>query len=409
MSALLQTLTTLFDSTGTSYTDILVQSGQPIRIFTPSGWTNTGNTVADEDISELAMQLTNCYEDTELVSMLSEKGACNVGCSVGKTRIRVDISLMTAMKNLEIPGAGATVQTQTPKLELCIRRHRDIVSLEKLNFPPQFQDLLKSRAGLVLVTGQVGTGKTSSCASALDFLNRNTQSHIITIQDPIEYRHINDLSVFSDKEVGSDVSSFAKATYAALRQHPEVIFISELRDSETTKQALYAAQSSLVIATTHAPTLEEGIERILAFYPNEESLCYRSLRSSLRCVISQALLPSNNNQSFMMFYEYVAGANQIMQKCLTNESNLQPMREMLNKLTEANLNPAIAKSLSPEDQKNLTGLVSMNSQLVKAVIDKTVDAQDALRASPDALAFNSAVMRMASQQSQQPQKVMTAA
>lgn len=398
MSKFLKNLNELFENSSMPYTDILVQDGQNIRIYNPGGWADLGIPVEREELQQFAQHLTGFKSIEALCASLVEHGACNVGCVVSNTRIRVDVSLMTgAGGDVRMEGDGGniydSIQVQPPLLELVIRRHGEIIPVDRHRFPPQLLQALKQRSGLILVTGQAGSGKTSTCASLLDWINRETQSHIITIQDPIEHWHENQQSVFSNKEVGKDVPSFSVAAYNALRQRPDVIFISELRDRETCEQALYAAQSSLVIATTHAPCLEEGLERVLNFFPKEEIACYRSLRSSLRCVIAQALLPSDKNQGFTMFYEYVSGSNVVMQECLNNGKGFAPLRKALGTQTTFLTNPQGSDGGTDDIKKQMVGLVPMNVALIRAVESDIVELVDARRASPDLQGFTTAHSR----------------
>lgn len=387
---LLHNISNLLASTDMVYTDILIQAQENLRVFSPSGWSDMGMPPLEREMVEFAKNLTKTSTDEDLYNLLREKGACNVGCMIGSKRVRVDVSLVSNPFRANSMTDPSHIDLQESVLELVVRRHREIIPIQKLKLPPKFLEYLNARSGLILLTGQTASGKTSTAASALDYINSNMSAHIITIEDPIEYIHRNDRSVFSPKEVGRDSPDIATATYDSLRQRPDVIFISELRNADAAKEALYASQSALVIATTHAPTLEEGLERILNFFPNEELAIYRALRSSLRCVIAQTLLPLRQNNQFMMFFEYIQGSNKTVQTVLSEGTGLERIREALNeqalKLVKAGEprqmtgNPMDMPSTA--DDQRLTGLVPMNLELAKAVESGLVNLADAQRATP---------------------------
>lgn len=378
-STLLNCLVTLFSDTTSEYTDVLLQEDKPMMIFTPAGWTDMGIKSDSVAIRSFAMDLLHCKDEDALVDRLATGGACNMACTIERTHVRVDISLVSdqGMSHATMVG-DPSMSVQRPVIEMVIRRHRAVQPLENLHFPQHLTEQLAYRNGLILVTGPSGAGKTSSCNSMLGWINTNTNSHIITIQDPIEGYQENINSVFSNKEVGRDVPSFEVAVYNALRQKPDVIFISELRDAETCRQALLAAQSALVIATTHAPNMEDGLTRLLNFFPKEELQYCRMLKSSLRCVISQALLPVDQRNKWAMFYEYVQGNNMILQESLSSGGDFSGLRNAMADRAVRDTQRATGALDS-----RLLGLVPMNGALARAIESKSVVKEDAYRASPD--------------------------
>lgn len=387
MSKLRGSIGNLLASTETNlnYTDILIQADEAVRVFSPRGWQDMAIEVEYDEIIALALELTRAKDKEGLFTLLANKGASNIGCHIYNTRVRVDISLMTSTHHKTQKLHENTIVIQEPKIEMVIRRHRDIIPLKDLMLPAQFMHHLKQRSGLILLTGQTASGKTSTCASALDYMNETWPAHIITIQDPIEHSHKNNLAVFSDKEVGRDTPSFSVATRDALRQRPDVIFISELRDQESCKKALYAAQSALVITTTHAPNLEEGIERILNFFPNEELATYRALKSALRCIISQSLIPHKSENRFVMFHEYVNGGNPIVQDCLAAGKGLESIRTALTMAVEIDIKGST--SADEATKRKHANLVGMNAALARAVVNGDIDVEDAKRGASDPITF----------------------
>ena len=170
---------------------------------------------------------------------------------------------------------------------------RDVPSFEDLNLPPGVQRLANEHRGLVLVTGATGSGKTTTLAAMLDYINRTRQSHIVTIEDPIEIIHPDRSSIVNQREVGIDTESFGQALRRVLRQDPDTILIGELRDAETAQTALQAAESGhLVFSTLHTIDAAETVGRMIEFFPPAKQQQIRSvLAGVLRGVISQRLLP----------------------------------------------------------------------------------------------------------------------
>jgi twitching motility protein PilT len=170
---------------------------------------------------------------------------------------------------------------------------RDVPSFEQLNLPAGVSRLANEHRGLVLVTGATGSGKTTTLAAMLDYINRTRQSHIVTIEDPIEILHPDRASIVNQREVGIDTVDFAQALRRVLRQDPDTILIGELRDAETAQTALQAAESGhLVFSTLHTIDAAETVGRMIEFFPPAKQQQIRSvLAGVLRGVISQRLLP----------------------------------------------------------------------------------------------------------------------
>ena len=170
-----------------------------------------------------------------------------------------------------------------------------IPSFEDLHVPKETMIRLANlHHGLVLITGMTGSGKTTSAAALIDWINSHMTDHIITIENPIEYVHTNKKSIVSQRSLGSDVDSFNDAVTGALRHDPDVIVIGEMRDRDTIRAAINAAATGhLVISTLHSNTAYEVINRIVSFFdPVERDLVKLQLRDCLRCVICQRLVPA---------------------------------------------------------------------------------------------------------------------
>jgi len=170
---------------------------------------------------------------------------------------------------------------------------KTVPSFEQLNLPPGVQKLAQEHRGLILCTGATGSGKTTTLAAIIDFINRNRKQHIITIEDPIEILHPDHNCIVNQREVGLDTESFGQALRRALRQDPDTILIGELRDAETAQTALQAAESGhLVLSTLHTIDAAETVGRMIEFFPPEKQEVIRAIMAGvLRGVISQRLLP----------------------------------------------------------------------------------------------------------------------
>jgi twitching motility protein PilT len=169
----------------------------------------------------------------------------------------------------------------------------EIVSLEKLNLPPAIGDLAKLEAGLVLVTGPTGSGKSTTLAAVIDKVNGGYPRHIVTIEDPVEFVHRDRNAIFSHREVGLHTRGFSPALRAAIRQDADVILVGEMRERETIALAITAAEMGmLVFGTLHTNNAAKTIDRIVDAFPAEEQNMVRhSLSESLVGIVSQLLLP----------------------------------------------------------------------------------------------------------------------
>ena len=164
---------------------------------------------------------------------------------------------------------------------------------EELNLPPVVRKLAEEHRGLVLVTGPTGSGKTTTTAAMIGHINSSRRCHIVTVEDPIEILHTDDLAIVDQREVGVDTGSFSSALRSVARQDPDVIFIGEMRDEETVTAALQAAETGhLVISTLHTTNAKETVNRILdIFPPHQQNQVRISLAHALQGIVCQRLLP----------------------------------------------------------------------------------------------------------------------
>jgi twitching motility protein PilT len=168
----------------------------------------------------------------------------------------------------------------------------EILSADQLGLPPVISQIADEERGLILLTGTTGSGKSTTLAAMIDHINTHKSRHIVTIEDPIEYLHGDRASIVNQREVGMDTASFARAMRRVLRQDPDVILIGEMRDEETVRTALSAAETGhLVLSTVHTLDAPETVNRIIDFFqPHEHAQARAMLAGTLRAVVSQRLV-----------------------------------------------------------------------------------------------------------------------
>jgi len=248
------------------------------------------------------------------------------------------------------------------------------LSLDELNAPAVFKELIKREKGLILVTGPTGSGKSTTLAAMLNEINEHFKKHIITIEDPIEFVHPHKKSLFSQREVGRDTKSFLNALRAALREDPDVILIGEMRDKETIAAAITAAETGhLVFGTLHTSSADQTINRIVNVFPAEEQDQIRTqLSMALNAVIAQALLPKigggriaaheimiNNPAISNLIRENKIA--QIYSQMQLNQAvtGMQTMNQVLSDLVARHIitkETAMAYTTKPEELRKLIGV-----------------------------------------------------
>ncbi len=174
----------------------------------------------------------------------------------------------------------------------------ELPTLDELGMPEQLKDLVMLRRGLILMVGSTGCGKSTTLAAMLNHRNEKTSSHIITIEDPIEFLHPNKKSIVNQREVGLDTVSYARALKSAMRAAPDVILIGEIRDTESMQAALdMAGTGHLVLGTLHANNASETLDRIINLFPHEQhNQVFMDLSHYMRAILSQRLVRSRNGK-----------------------------------------------------------------------------------------------------------------
>jgi twitching motility protein PilT len=250
----------------------------------------------------------------------------------------------------------------------------EIPTLDELNAPAIFKEVIKREKGLILVTGPTGSGKSTTLSALLNELNLTEHKHIITIEDPVEFIHQNKKCLFSHRNVGEDTKSFSSALKYAMREDPDIILIGEMRDKETIEAALTAAETGhLVFGTLHTNSAVQTINRIVDTFDGSEQLQIRNMLSvSLAAVISQMLLPKKGKgrvaaQEIMINNHAIANLirenkiHQLYSQMQLNQTNtgMQTQTQVLAQLVKKNVirkEDALQVASQPDELKGKIGV-----------------------------------------------------
>jgi twitching motility protein PilT len=205
---------------------------------------------------------------------------------------------------------------------LAVRRVRsEIPTFEELRLPDVMRTLADSPRGLVLITGPTGTGKTTTIASMIGYINRSRRAHIVTIEDPIEVVHDDEMSIIQQREVGLDTDSYEAALKSVVRQDPDVIFVGEIRDAESALSAIQAAETGhLVISTLHTIDCMETINRVLDLFPPQQAKEVRtSFAGALRGIVSQRLVPKADGKGRVPAVEVLVNTGRVFDRLVDPE------------------------------------------------------------------------------------------
>ena len=279
----------LYLANGLNASDIHLSSGVPpyVRIngdIRPlEGFTNP---LTPKDISNILLSIIDKYNQEALLKNLQTDFAYhNV-----ETNSRYRVNAFKSVKGLSVVFR---------KLNMVIPK------LEDIGFPSIMKKIANLEKGLVLICGATGSGKSTTLAILLDYINRNKNKHIITIEDPVEYLHETKQSLVDQREVGKSVKNFSDGLRGALREDPDIILVGEMRDKETIRMALTAAETGhLVLSTLHTMSASKTVDRIINSFDSEEKDIVRNMLStSLQTIVLQTLLKNSTNSGRIAAFE----------------------------------------------------------------------------------------------------------
>ena len=264
--------------------------------------------IENKDIDEILKK--NCSEDEIKIFNIKKELDCAI--MLGELRFRANF-----YKTLK--GSAAVLR----------RVEATIPQMDNLNLPPILYELIDAHKGLVLVTGPTGSGKSTTLAAIINQINETRSSNIITIEDPVEFIHSDKKSIISQREVGKQTESFAKALKGALREDPDVILVGELRDLETIGMALTAAETGhLVFGTLHTSGAPNTINRIIDVFPPEQQGQIRAqIAESLKMVITQKLYKKKDGSGRIAAFEVMVCTPPI--KNLIRESKIHQIPSVM--------------------------------------------------------------------------------
>jgi len=272
----------------TGGSDLHLTTGRQPTIRLNGGLRNLQTKVLDsDDMVSLMKSITPERNQQEL----QEEGGTDFGFAYGDAaRFRVSVFRQR--------GDIAIVLRQIPNR---------LLTFDQIGLPDMCKDLIRRPRGLFLVTGPTGSGKTTSLATMIDYVNQTMDRHIVTMEDPIEYYHQHKKSIVNQREVGNDVPSFAEALRRALRQDPDVILVGEMRDLETIEAAVRAAETGhLVFGTLHTTGAAKTIDRMVDAFPvTQQNQIRVQLSTALVCVLSQVLLGRIDTKGMVAAYEFL--------------------------------------------------------------------------------------------------------
>ena len=335
--------------------DLHLQVGQPPTLRLSGSMTPVdGPAITPQDAENLMLSIT---PDAHVQNVKLNGGTDFGFAYLDKARFRVSV--------LKSKGNYGMVLRQIPN---------KMFGLREIGLPDKVKELLFRPRGLIVVTGPTGSGKSTTLASMVNYINENREGHIITIEDPIEYYHDHKRSIVTQREIGVDVPSFSEAIRRALRQDPDVILVGEMRDLETIEAAISAAETGhLVFATLHTNGAAKTIDRIVDAFPaNMKDMIRTQLASSIQAVISQVLVKK------------IGGGRIAGFEIMINTTSIASLiRE--NKTFRINSDIQTGASL---------GMITLDTHLMRLVNRELVAADEALEVAQDPVVMREKLTQM---------------
>ncbi len=330
----------------TQASDLHLKVGQPPKLRVWGKLKNTtGEILTEERMEELVMELLSPAQK----EFFARNGAIDFAHKVGEhDRFRTNVF------------------RQRGFISLAARRVNPVIPpFEELHLPKSLESISDAHQGLVLVVGATGSGKTTTIAAMIDYINRTRATHIVTIEDPIEYLFRDAKSIVSQREIGIDVTNFDDALRSLMRQDPDIVFVGEMRDSVTVTAAMRAAETGhLVFGTMHSSNAPQAVQRLLdLFPPTERDLVRQTLSLTLRAIVSQMLVRSIKEGVERM---------PVMEILINNAT----VKKLISEERESDL-PTVIKSSQNEGMQDFT------TNLCELVKDGSIDPKDAYAIAPN--------------------------
>ncbi|GAA4023165.1 type IV pilus twitching motility protein PilT [Actimicrobium antarcticum] len=330
-------------SLGKVFTDIHIEQDMPMMVKTPRKWqAMSAEPVQREEMIPLLSSIDLEWEEK------IHDGAIDRSFLLTHCRLRCNVYHCGSRE----------------KIAIAIRRLPLYpISMEKTGLPLYVRSMLEATRGIILVTGPTGSGKTTTIAAMLDYFNSTRSSHIITIEEPIEYLLERKQSIISHKEVPTDTVSFSSGLREAMRQNPDILMVGEIRDFDTADTLLHAGESGhLVLATMHTNSAVSALSKLLSFFgPEQRNQRASALASSLIGVISQSLVPTDNGDALALASEMIFNNNQQVAGLIADQAKFHMLSDFMRR---------------KEDNMSR----SLNDALAQLVAKKIINAKDAMRA-----------------------------
>lgn len=351
--------------------DVLVRENEPVRATVPGEFGG--------EFVELAPHVCKRWSREEIKLFFDHlcpgwdemihRGAIDRPIGLGNVRYRVNMFTFGG----EFSSIGAI--GFNGRLGMCVRVFREeIPDLRRLGLPQKIAGISESKTGLLIVTGPVGNGKTTTCASYIDYINTTRSGHIVTIEDPIEILYTSKGCVITQRELGSNVESMARGAYDAMRELPEAILIGEVRERDAAEAAVYTGNAGqLVIGSMHANNAVASISKLVQFFPGQEIAKAEEVAACLHGVISQILVPNADKRSWVPIFETLYLSDRA--------------RDLISKRKWSELQGYL------DDPAN-DGCTSRNESLAKAVQERKISKEVALRHSLNRSSLNERLSRL---------------
>lgn len=325
------------------FTDVLIQTGQPVVIKTPKGWVDAPgfDPLHTEDMHYLLELVDKDWKQNIATHAISR------AINLSSCRLRINAYKIN----------GGTEHA------VSVRRQALIPPpLSQIGVPLFIRTELEKPKGLIIVTGPTASGKTTTLASMCQYINATRSAHVVTIEDPIEYVHDRDKAIFSQKEVPTDVDSFDEGLYDALRQKPDVIMVGEIRDKNAADVVMLAAESGhLVLASMHTNSAMGAINKLLNWFPQEVNQRSKMLADSLLMVLCQSLIPTIDGKSWVLGNEVLMNSGAQTVSMLSDPLKQPQLKEFMKART---------------DKMSQT----LNQDLFRLVRDSKISPSDAMKA-----------------------------